>query len=144
MADYNRQNFNNMKREAVRTAKEMQKRTAVNNNNLIPEVEKVHIENISENNVADNTEKINIDNTETDDKNTDKTNDTQNSSQKSDEDKKKNESGGLFGLAGGILENLGIKGKLDNDKIIIIIMIIILAREGADLKLLIALGYILM
>ncbi len=43
----------------------------------------------------------------------------------------------------GLLNNIGI-GKLDNDKIIIILMIIILAREGADLKLLLALGYILM
>ncbi|MGN0622003.1 MAG: hypothetical protein ACI4I9_09050 [Porcipelethomonas sp.] len=35
-------------------------------------------------------------------------------------------------------------GKLDNDKIIIIALIFILAKEGADLKLLLALGYILM
>lgn len=35
-------------------------------------------------------------------------------------------------------------GKIDNDKLIIIMLIIILAKEGADLKLLIALGYILM
>ena len=35
-------------------------------------------------------------------------------------------------------------GKLDNDKIIIIALIVILAKEGADLKLLLALGYILM
>lgn len=35
-------------------------------------------------------------------------------------------------------------GKPDNDKIIIIALIVILAREGADIKLLLALGYILM
>lgn len=35
-------------------------------------------------------------------------------------------------------------GGVDNDKIIIIALIVILAREGADIKLLLALGYILM
>lgn len=35
-------------------------------------------------------------------------------------------------------------GNLDSDKIIIIALIIILAKDGADLKLLIALGYILL
>lgn len=35
-------------------------------------------------------------------------------------------------------------GKADSDKIIIIVLILILAREGADIKLLLALGYILM
>ncbi len=34
-------------------------------------------------------------------------------------------------------------GKIDNDKLIIIFLIIFLAKEGVDLKLLIALGYIL-
>ncbi len=35
-------------------------------------------------------------------------------------------------------------GKPDNDKIIIIALIVLLAKEGADIKLLLALGYILM
>lgn len=35
-------------------------------------------------------------------------------------------------------------GKPDNDKILIIALIVILAKEGADIKLLLALGYILM
>lgn len=43
-----------------------------------------------------------------------------------------------------ILSGLFSNGKLDNDKILIIALIIILAKEGADLKLLLALGYILM
>ena len=43
-------------------------------------------------------------------------------------------------LLSGLLSN----GSLDSDKIIIIILIVILAREGADLKLLIALGYVIM
>ena len=50
-------------------------------------------------------------------------------------------------MADGLLKNLGIggiNGKFDNDTIIIVLMIIILAKEGADLKLLLALGYILM
>ena len=47
---------------------------------------------------------------------------------------KKSSTGGLNGLLSGIFPD----GKLDNDKIII------LAKEGADLKLLLALGYILM
>lgn len=34
-------------------------------------------------------------------------------------------------------------GKIDNDKLIIILLIFILAKEGADFKLLLALGYIL-
>lgn len=52
----------------------------------------------------------------------------------------KNNSNPLNGLLSGIFTD----GKLDNDKIIIIALIFILAKEGADLKLLIALGYILM
>ena len=43
-----------------------------------------------------------------------------------------------------LLSGLLSKGSLDSDKIIIIILIVILAREGADLKLLIALGYVIM
>lgn len=53
---------------------------------------------------------------------------------------KKSSTGGLNGLLSGIFSD----GKLDNDKIIIIALIVILAKEGADLKLLLALGYILM
>lgn len=53
---------------------------------------------------------------------------------------KKSSAGGLNGLLSGIFSD----GKLDNDKIIIIALIVILAKEGADLKLLLALGYILM
>lgn len=34
--------------------------------------------------------------------------------------------------------------KMDSDKLILILLIFVLAKEGADLKLLIALGYILM
>lgn len=43
-----------------------------------------------------------------------------------------------------MLSGLFSDGKLDNDKIIIIALIVILAKEGADIKLLLALGYILM
>ena len=52
----------------------------------------------------------------------------------------KNNSNPLNGLLSGFFTD----GKIDNDKIIIIALIFILAKEGADLKLLIALGYILM
>lgn len=52
----------------------------------------------------------------------------------------KQRSGGLNNLLSGFFTD----GKPDNDKIIIIALIVILAREGADLKLLLALGYILM
>lgn len=48
--------------------------------------------------------------------------------------------GGISSLLSGFFTD----GKPDNDKIIIIALIVILAREGADLKLLLALGYILM
>ncbi len=44
----------------------------------------------------------------------------------------------------GLFSKLFSGGKMDNDKFIIIILIIILAKEGVDLKLLIALGYIIM
>lgn len=44
----------------------------------------------------------------------------------------------------GMLSNLLSGGKLESDKFIIIILIVILAKEGVDLKLLIALGYIVM
>lgn len=43
-----------------------------------------------------------------------------------------------------ILSGLFSGEKIDNDKFIIIILIVILAKEGVDLKLLIALGYIIM
>ncbi|MBQ8435968.1 MAG: hypothetical protein IJX24_08200 [Oscillospiraceae bacterium] len=43
-----------------------------------------------------------------------------------------------------IFSGLFSGGRMDNDRLIIIMLIIMLAREGADLKLLIALGYILM
>lgn len=52
----------------------------------------------------------------------------------------KRQSGGINSLLSGFFTD----GKPDNDKIIIIALIVILAREGADLKLLLALGYILM
>ncbi len=109
MADYSRQNFKNMKQEAVRTAKEMHQKTCENNNN--------------NNSVKSDCQPVpakSIENCG-------------------------NSNGSLFGIADSILDRLGFgKGKLDNEKVVIIIMIIILAREGADLKLLLALGYILM
>lgn len=99
MTDYNKQNFNNMKNEAVRSAREMQKKA--------PDIS---CTDTAENNTGSS-----------------------------------NNNNGLFGLAGGFLKNLGITdGNFDSDKMVIILMIIILAREGADLKLLLALGYILM
>ncbi|MGN0613265.1 MAG: hypothetical protein ACI4JB_05125 [Porcipelethomonas sp.] len=52
----------------------------------------------------------------------------------------KNNSNPLNGLLSGLFS----QGKMDNDKMIIIFLIVMLAREGADLKLLAALGYILM
>lgn len=52
----------------------------------------------------------------------------------------KRQGGGLNSLLSGFFTD----GRPDNDKIIIIALIVILAREGADLKLLLALGYILM
>lgn len=46
---------------------------------------------------------------------------------------------------GGLLDGfLGDGKKVDQDKIIIIMLIILLARQGADIKLLLALGYIIM
>lgn len=48
------------------------------------------------------------------------------------------------GALGGILSDIFGGGKLDSDKIILIALIFILAREGTDIKLLMALGYILM
>lgn len=45
-----------------------------------------------------------------------------------------------------ISEMLGklLNGKIDSDKLIIIALIVILIREGADMKLILALGYILL
>lgn len=42
-----------------------------------------------------------------------------------------------------LFSNFFSGGKIDSDKLIIILLIFILAKEGADLKLLLALGYIL-
>ena len=44
----------------------------------------------------------------------------------------------------GLLQGLFPDLKLDDDKIVIILLIIILARNGSDIKLLLALGYLLM
>ena len=53
----------------------------------------------------------------------------------------KEESGNKPGsILGGLLPD----NKIDGDKLILILLIIILSNEGADLKLLIALGYILL
>lgn len=41
------------------------------------------------------------------------------------------------------IDNL-FQGKLDSDKLMILMLMIILIREGADLKLILALGYILL
>ena len=48
------------------------------------------------------------------------------------------------GLLGGLLDNFFPNLHLDEDKIIIIMLIILLARSGSDIKLLLALGYLLM
>lgn len=42
-----------------------------------------------------------------------------------------------------IVDNL-FQGKLDSDKLMILMLMIILIKEGADLKLILALGYILL
>lgn len=47
------------------------------------------------------------------------------------------------GPLSGILESFFPGMDLDNDKIIIILLIILLSREGADIKLLLALGYLM-
>lgn len=51
----------------------------------------------------------------------------------------KNSADPISSLLSGIFQG----GKLDSDKLMIMALIIVLAREGADMKLLIALGYIL-
>lgn len=56
------------------------------------------------------------------------------------EHKSKNTSNPFSGLLSGLFSD----GKPDADKFIIIAMILLLAKEGADLTLLLALGYILM
>lgn len=56
------------------------------------------------------------------------------------ERKSANPSNPLSGLLSGLFSD----GKPDADKIIIIALILLLAREGTDLTLLMALGYILM
>lgn len=47
------------------------------------------------------------------------------------------------GPLSGILENFFPGMDLDNDKILVILLIILLSREGADIKLLLALGYLM-
>lgn len=86
---------------------------------------------------ADSPENQKSDNIRTDDSNT--------SSAQNFQQSVNGNSGGILRIADSFFENIGIsKGKLDSDKIIVILMIIMLAREGADLKLLLALGYIIM
>ncbi len=68
----------------------------------------------------------------------------QDSTQKQENEHEQSKSGNVPGnpISSLLSEFLG-GGKLDSDKIIIIALIFILAREGADIKLLLALGYIL-
>lgn len=49
----------------------------------------------------------------------------------------------MKGPLSGILESILPGVNLDQDKIIIILLIILLSREGADIKLLLALGYLM-
>ncbi len=51
---------------------------------------------------------------------------------------------GSKGLLSGLLDGIFPDLKLDEEKLIIIFLLIILARNGADMKLLLALGYLLM
>lgn len=110
MAMYNKQNFYNMKRNAVRNAGNTHEKTVVNDT--------AEVNCTEEKKLIGQQDKI---------------------------CEEKTNNNGLMGIADGIFESLGIKkDSVDSEKIIIVIMIIMLAREGADLKLLLALGYILM
>ena len=51
---------------------------------------------------------------------------------------------GKKNLFSGLFEEFLPNLKLDDDKIIIILLLIVLARNGSDIKLLLALGYLLM
>jgi hypothetical protein len=51
---------------------------------------------------------------------------------------------GSKGLISGLLDGIFPDLKLDEEKLIVIFLLIILARNGADMKLLLALGYLLM
>lgn len=59
--------------------------------------------------------------------------------------KNNSEKQGIGNIFSGILGNLfpNSEMKIDNDVVIIIFLLILLSREGADIKLLLALGYLL-
>lgn len=116
--DYSKQDINFMRQDALRRTREMHSRSGYNKNNV----------QARENPTVSS---------ETFTKNEDSKN---NHNKSSSSVSYKNNSNPLNGLLSGIFTD----GKIDNDKIIIIALIFILAKEGADLKLLISLGYILM
>lgn len=116
--DYSKSDINFMRQDALRRTREMHSRSGYNKNNV----------QARENPTVSS---------ETFVKNEDNKN---NCNRTLSSVSHKNNSNPLNGLLSGIFTD----GKIDNDKIIIIALIFILAKEGADLKLLISLGYILM
>ena len=62
----------------------------------------------------------------------------------SDHENHDNAEKGSKNLFSGLFEEFLPNLKLDDDKIIIILLLIVLARNGSDIKLLLALGYLLM
>lgn len=116
--DYSKQDINFMRQDALRRTREMHSRSGHNKNN----VQARENPTVSSETFVKNDESKN------------------NFNKTSSSVSYKNNSNPLNGLLSGIFTD----GKLDNDKIIIIALIFILAKEGADLKLLISLGYILM
>lgn len=114
--DYSQADINHMRQDALRRTREMHSRSGYTQSNVqAKESPPISSERFT---INENARKENS----------------------SAEYRNKNNSNPLSGLLSGFFTD----GKLDNDKIIIIALIFILAKEGADLKLLIALGYILM
>ncbi|HAP79654.1 MAG TPA: hypothetical protein DCQ78_05800 [Ruminococcus sp.] len=123
MAYYDNRQFNNMRNDAIRRTREMYRSSAVNTSHYST------AENYKSKPAPPEPEKIPENPPEPKPPETNNNNPVQ-----------KNYSNNLP-----FPENIGkiFGGNLDSEKLTIIALIIILAKEGADMKLILALGYIL-
>lgn len=123
MAVYDNRQFSNMRNDAIRRSREMYRNSMVNTSHYS------QAENYRKNNMPDSEHLQNSEQEEIINKNTDNNINTRNNT-----NNKSIISDGLNKL---------LEGGFDSDKLTIIALIIILAKEGADMKLILALGYIL-
>lgn len=128
MAVYDNRQFSNMRNDAIRRSREMYRNSMVNTSHYS------QAENYRNNNTLDSEILQNSEQEEIINKNTENNNNNNNINTRNITNNKSIISDSLNKL---------LEGGFDSDKLTIIALIIILAKEGADMKLILALGYIL-